>query len=354
MDMSEAKRLIVEALESRGVYMRMVHESEYVTRCPYCGDSSKRINTGHMYVYINEGDSSAVKFYCHKCPANGRLTQKRLNEDFGVDDPAYNDAINFINKRTVEKDRRRIVNDKRLSYSYTIPPIVRGPKIYYLENRLHRNFSDEELSDMKVITSLKAFLKHNKIPYMRAFPLNILSILERDYVGFLSYGSSHILFRDTTGKNERRWMIYPITEEVSKSDDAYVMYVISTTIDIFSEEPVVVNISEGILDILSAAYALSPTTANTMNIAVCGKYYMKAIMFIVELGLFGDNVRVNIILDNDKDFNPKGYNPKEETFNRKVFESCKNLFGRFSLVINTKSKDIGVPREEIALKVTNL
>ena len=57
LSIQETKEGIIDFLYSRGEYVRLVHGDEsvggeYQTRCPYCGDSQKEINTGHFYMKI--------------------------------------------------------------------------------------------------------------------------------------------------------------------------------------------------------------------------------------------------------------------------------------------------------------
>ncbi len=44
-------------------------ETEYIFRCPICGDSQKRL-TGHGHFYINKENGM---FYCHRCNATGNI-----------------------------------------------------------------------------------------------------------------------------------------------------------------------------------------------------------------------------------------------------------------------------------------
>ena len=50
MNIREFKLRFLNELFSRDVYTKKVNEVQYRTRCPYCGDSSKNLNTGHFYI----------------------------------------------------------------------------------------------------------------------------------------------------------------------------------------------------------------------------------------------------------------------------------------------------------------
>ena len=72
----------------------------------------------------------------------------------------------------------------------------------------------EDFRKMKVITSLRDFLIYNNIRKLTCENY-VANYLENNYIGFLSSGNSHILFRDITNKNQIRWYKYPITKESS-------------------------------------------------------------------------------------------------------------------------------------------
>ena len=57
LSIPETKQGIIDFLYSRPEYVRHVHGDEdyggeYRTRCPYCGDSQKELNTGHFYMKL--------------------------------------------------------------------------------------------------------------------------------------------------------------------------------------------------------------------------------------------------------------------------------------------------------------
>ena len=64
MDNKQIKERFIEALFSRNIYTRAVNEVQYVTRCPYCGDSVKNLNTGHFYIKVDIHDNSSIVYNC--------------------------------------------------------------------------------------------------------------------------------------------------------------------------------------------------------------------------------------------------------------------------------------------------
>ena len=347
MNNREIKELFIDELFDRGVYTKKVNESEYRTRCPFCGDSSN-LNTGHLYMNINLEENTKIPYHCFKCEESGIINDEMLSL-LDINNINLKSLINNLNKTsTNNKSRKFLENDKLLYFDYNIPEINRRcDKIYYIEDRLGTTLSNEDLINMKVVPSLKSFLKLNRI---KTLQLNsyMCSKLEDHYVGFLSFGSSHILFRDISGKEDIRWLKYPITEE---SRVGKVMYSISSTIDIYSTDNITINLSEGIMDILSVYKNLNYNSENIMNIAVCGKHYIGTLMSLLNMGFVGDNITVNIFADNDALFNKKKNNtPTDIKYFKKILNKIKHIYGHVNIYYNTVGKDVGVPLENISLQ----
>ena len=346
MTNKEIKLNIIDALASRGIYFKQVNDVEYRTRCPFCGDSDN-INKGHLYIRINPEDNYNIVYHCFKCEESGVLTDDILSE-FDIDDISLKSELITLNKTAKKVDSKNISsNSKIMFFNYYVPDkIKRGPKTEYIEKRLGMPFSDKDFKKMKIITSLKDFLIYNNI-FTLSVDRKIASMLDRDYVGFLSFGNSHILFRDITDKNEFRWIKYPITKE-SKNNRLF--YSMEATIDPLTTEKMVINLSEGVLDILSACFNFGFDDPNIMNIAVSGKYYDRLLLYLVDLGIVGSNITVNIFSDNDAMYNKKNKNPTTIEYYRKLLKKYKNLYGEINIYYNLLGKDIGVPLDQIKLK----
>lgn len=351
MTNQEIKLLMIDRLFEREEYTKQVNEVEYRTRCPYCGDSQKNLNTGHLYIRINPNDNFPMVWNCFKCNEHGVVSQSFLSM-MDITDMSLKDSIQSLNNTSDKLNAYQFLNnEKPIFFDYALPEIELGTKTQYIEKRLGRKFTINELKEMKVITSFRNFLIQNKVKKL-LMPNDIAYRIEDHFVGFLSYGNSYILFRDITEKDQFCWIKYPITEE---SKGSKVFYTISGEMDIFTNETITINLSEGIMDILSACYNLDYHKSNTMNIAVCGKRYDTIIHYLVNMGIVGSNVQINIFADNDETFNPKAkdkkkkVNPTTIDYFQKVFHKYKYLFGQVNIYYNLKGKDIGVPVNEISL-----
>jgi hypothetical protein len=330
---------VIEALKSRNVFLKKASDIQYYTRCPYCGDSRKNIHTGHFYIRINPNDNLPIVYHCFKCPAEGifdKETAEMLDLNLDMDSLEY---IKTFNK-TSDKFSSANSNVKELTFDFKLPDHYDLPKIRYVENRIGKYFSDQELKDIKIITSLREFLIANNLTTITCKP-QFARLLEDKYVGFLSNNNAYILFRDITDREKMRWYKYPIVEDARGQK---IFYSMTSEVDLFTEEKITINLSEGVIDAISIAYNVNDSNENTLNIAVCGKFYAGVLRHLVGLGIFGDNVAVNIFSDNDKT------DDTSIDFYRRTLSRFTCLMKEINVYYNTKSKDCGVPKDQISLR----
>lgn len=346
MSNASIKLDMIDALFNRGEWIKKVNNVEYRTRCPYCGDSQKNFNTGHLYIRIDPEDNFPMVFNCFKCNECGVINRDFLSM-MDIHDMELRAGVKKLNKTSDKIKATNFLSGLKLIINnFTIPEGINQDKLDYIEERIGYYLSDKEIKDLKIVFSLKDFLKHNKINYV-TFDRNLVKMLERDYVGFLSHGASFILFRDITDKNQFPWIKYPITYD---SRDSKCFYTITGEVDPYTEEAITINISEGVMDIVSAYTNLGYNQPNTLNIAVTGKRYDTIINYLIDLGLVGNNIKINIFADNDEDYNDNPNNrPTDIKYFRRVFKNYKHIFGSIHVYYNKKSKDIGVPKEKIVL-----
>lgn len=339
MNTHDYKINLIKALKNRDIFTEQVSGIQIRTRCPYCGDSTKNYRTGHLYLRINPDDELPIVYNCFKCPASGILTYKDL-ELLGIEGIEFKDGLKSINKNST-KYSKNDYNKKEIFFQYKLPTNYDERKISYLENRLGRKFNDNELLDMKVITSFKDFLLLNDINKITCKP-GMARFVEKKYIGFLSNNSAYILFRDITDTSEIRWYKYPITTE---SIGQKIFYSISSNIDLYSQDDIIINLSEGVMDAISIAYNLGyHNPDNILNIAVCGKFYNSVIEYLLCMGLIGSNIIINIFADRDytRDTSIKYY--------RDNLTKYSYLVKELNIFYNTKEKDCGVRKEDIVLK----
>lgn len=344
MNNQEFKQLFIDRLFDRGLYTKKVDNTQFRTRCPLCGDS-KNLNTGHFYIKVNPDDNLPIVFICFKCGEQGILKDSHLDL-LELTDNKLKSSLNTLNKSCDKVDKKQLnETTNMLHFDYKIPEQKYCKKISYIENRLGLRFSEKDISDMKIVTSLRDFLIYNDIKVLTC-PNNIAHIIERDYVGFLSYGNSHILFRDITNTNKISWIKYPITEDSKKTK---IFYSVASEIDIYDRKDININIAEGVMDILSVKYNLCEDQKNSINIAVGGRYFDRILLTLVDMGFVGNNIIINIYADNDEKFNKKNTTPTTISYFRQILQRYKYLYKKINIYYNKINKDVGVPKEQILL-----
>lgn len=339
MDNHEFKLLVLNTLMNRKVFTEVVGNGEIRTRCPFCGDSQKNLNTGHLYIRINPNDNYPIIYNCFKCPAQGVLKYDDL-ELLGMSGDSFKTGLTTLN-RTSDRVSSQESFIQELKFDYELPDSYDKRKISYIENRLGLQFTDDQLRQMKVITSLKSFLTLNQISTITCKP-NMARYLESNYVGFLSHNNTHILFRDITDSSEIRWYKYPITRA---SIGQRIFYAMESSIDLYTPDTITINLAEGVFDILSVCHNFwEGKMDNILNIAVCGKYYNSILRYLYGIGLVGSNIDVNIYADNDHTPDTSFDHYKE------ILRDCSYFVGRMNILYNLKSKDCGVPKKDIMLQ----
>lgn len=337
MNTRDYKIKLIEALKARDVFTDQPSKIQIRTRCPFCGDSQKDFRTGHLYLRINPEDDALIVYNCFKCPAHGFLKPDDLDV-LGISDTNLKEGLSSLNGKA-SKYSSNSREDKH--FDYNIPTNYDARKLFYVENRLGLHFDDRELRRLKVITSLKDFIRLNDIEGITCQPA-MANLVEQDYVGFLSSNNSYILFRDITEKHKISWYKYPITNE---SRGQQVLYSVKSSANLYTEDTITINLSEGVMDCISIRHNIySKSNDNILNFAVCGKFYSSVIRYLIGLGFVGSNIIINIFSDNDHtwDTSLKYY--------QKELKDFSFLVGEINIYYNTLYKDCGVPKSQISLQ----
>lgn len=349
--MNTSKQEIVNIIrENSSLFQQVgIHENhEYMTKCNYCGDTSDPTR-GHMYLCIDYDDPSPIAFNCARCGMGGYITSvERLSEIIGREIRAEEiKDIKFQRNVGLKQLNRNIYFD------YTIPKSkVLQRKYDYLSERIGFDPTWEDVEHIRFIPSLKEFIMHNHINKEDLSLQNTqIDFIDRCTVPFLSNGNSHIIYRilpeyvQTTS-----WYSVPIVKQSVKNR---VFYSLPIGINPYEYSDKNINLAEGVFDILSAYYNIQKKSPG-IYIAVKGNKYNGMIRYLINMGIFGSDVMLNIYSDNDKIFNKKnGRRVKTD-----VHDFVRNLQGlpylfkneSINIYYNQVSKDIGVGNDNIVLK----
>lgn len=335
MDEDE-KRLLTEKV--RETIKASVHpcyentsKTELYCRCPYCGDSTKSKTSAHFYIRMEP----PFLYNCFKCGKSGRMTRKTL-EDLGVYD---NDiAIGMASMASSEADESKNAAKASLSQRKKIVLAEAETEttkagLAYLNGRFGSSI-DLETANSKFRCSCDPakFLKSIGVVAPNGFDCS-------KSIGFVSSDESHLICRDITGKQERRYTNVNIAKD-GNDDSVSKIYNIASSIDVMSPEINLV-ITEGIFDVIGiylAEYQGTGKEENTIFSAGCGKSYSSVVERFIRKGFL--NMNVFIYSDADVDV---GYFKEMLRHDPYMGQMKVRLF------YNSESKDVGVPKDQIKL-----
>lgn len=313
---------------------------EITARCPFCGDSKKHHNSTHFYVKIPIENGDLPFFYCHLCHIKGIVTSNVLR-DWRVFDSELNSELKLYNAKAMKLTKNRIHRDSEimnLKNCYPDMCDITYKKIQYINNRLGYNFTYDDLLKFKIVPNLYDILEHNKINKLTV-KTEVGNVLDEDFIGFISQDNAYINLRNTGTRMDKRWINYNV---FGKWDNTRKFYVIPTTVDLMSLEPVEIIMTEGTMDILSVYINLmNKDDTNKIYTAVTGTGYQNVIKLFTRMGFIDAQYR--IFSDNDTSMS--------------YFRDIKKELGRqyfdYPLEINYNSfngeKDFGVPIDRINL-----
>lgn len=311
--------------------------TEVVMRCRFCGDSQKDKNARHLYIKV----SDVPLYNCFKCNTSGILTDEILRRYFLN---SYNDKdLDFFYKlRSYNKELSNQIKTyagNRTSFSVTNDYITLNVntinKLNYINNRLGLSLDYNEILQNKIVLNLLDLIQSNYInSFTRSY--NILQNMNDDCIGFLSVDNGFVTLRNISTNAQYRYQIYTLFNNI---DNGKKFYVIPTSINLNDNTPVNIHITEGPFDILSIFYNLcNANRFQNIYIAICGKSYISAIKFI--LNIYGIiNSIFHIYIDNDI----KEY----ELYSIKNILSSLNIPGYIHRNGYNKEKDFGVDKNKI-------
>ena len=169
--------------------------------------------------------------------------------------------------------------------------------------------------------------------------------LESSFVGFVTSTGTQILFRNLDKDSKIRWFKYSLLQSENM---ARPYYAISSAVDLYTEDEIRINISEGVFDCMGIAYGLDQIKENILNVATCGKFYGNMMKEMMHKGFIGNNVVYHIYADND------GSEGTDIDYLRNTLTPYLPLTKGIYIHYNLLEKDCGVQRDKIKLKTYEL
>jgi len=322
-------------LKSKKPSYQTTNKKEVRVRCAYCGDSKTDKNHAHMYIQMQP----PFKFYCQRCNTAGVLNNQVLRDL----DIFNNDlSVSIIDANKVYKNSK---GTEKISFKKVASKLNKEQTAFsqaavnYVSNRFELPFNNDYLVDrFKAVTNAKQFFADNRLD----IPLDMYRRPMYDFdnsVGFLSSDGSHVIFRDLTGLQRKRYFNFALTSE---SDIASKIYNIKRPVDILNDEINLV-MTEGIFDIIGVYehFYKDKVEDKTDYIfaAAAGKGYAAVIMNYMRMGF----LNLNITIYSDSDVTVGFFKNLKDS---SVY--FKNM--PITIFYNNSSKDFGVPKNQITLK----
>lgn len=319
--MSNIKEKILEEIEKNVDVFHKISSIRYKIRCPICGDSQSDPKDSHMYLRCDHDPTIPILYYCFKgnCGARGAVGKDFLDR-LGI----KIDGIEEFTNQTFNK----ISYIKKTNIDIiTGLPIMNSSQVKYIESRLGKGFTYEDYDKFKIIWDMNSIIPFITDPRVRnTLPNN------RDSISFLSDDKSAVLTRFFWDE-EPRWKKSKLFSFDNKS-----FYTIKAILDLFTSEQIVINIAEGIFDILSVFKNFNDCN-NSVHIASLGADYESAIVYAINNGFIGSNVIIRIYIDSNID----------EKILRNKIKKYTWLFSKLYIIKNIKWEDFGTIIDNIKL-----
>ena len=312
------ERILNEIQNNVNVFIK-VSPIQYRIRCPFCGDSQKNLNEGHLYIKCSSDPIEPLLFNCFKCNTSGKITQNfldRLNIKF---DDKFEIESNIFNK--ISSYKKTDIN------IITGTPLMNSKQTRYIGNRLGNIFTKEDFEKFKIVWNIETLL-----PYISNIKVKHILPTNNDSISFLSDDKSTLITRFFSDEYPR-WKKIKLFSSNNKT-----FYTIKNTLDLFTKDEITVNIAEGIFDVMSI-YKNFNTGDNSIYLAVLGSDYESGIEYIIKHGIIGKNVNIKIYLDSNIN----------EKFEKPKLKVLKWLFNKITILKNIEYEDIGTSIDNIKL-----
>lgn len=314
------KQQILDEIQRNTTVFIKVSPIQYRIRCPICGDSQKNLKDAHCYIKCTFDPTEPLLYNCFKCNSGGIVNSRflqKLNINSDLIDKVNNQKFNKIG--SIKSTNIDLV---------TGSPVMNSNQVKYIEYRLGSGFTSEDYDKFKILWNIE-----NVYPYVSNIRTRNTLPNNNDSISFLSDDKSMMLTRSLYDNINDRWRKIKLFPSENKS-----FYTIKTTLNIFTEDTIIVNIAEGIMDILSI-YKNFNDCENSVFIATLGSDYVSGVEYALVKGIIGTNVEVRIYVDND-------INERDLKYRLKKY---KWLFKSITILKNIMSKDVGVAIENIKL-----
>lgn len=300
-----------QKLLDTGIF-RKQNENRYTSQCPFCSDRKK-----HMYVLIDMTSDIPVLYNCFKCTARGKMNKEFL-EFFGID--------NITIPRS--KYKKKIEPSKAVNSlsTYVDDNDDVSGVCNYIKDRVGHYPTISELQYFQYVSNPKKYVSD----YLNSNTNNVSGnvFINRFYFRMTNGG---IIGRYHNDEHKFSWLKYksPLVDNIKG------LYTFKLPFDLHKQ--INVYIAEGVMDVIGLYY--NHTHDNNIYIATLGKNYNSGLQYLIDMGIFGNNVNINIF----KDSNVK----IKDIY---IDKNMKELFGKINIYRNVIGDDYGLLPDKIEIE----
>lgn len=334
---AELKLQVIQYLKQLPICKPNSTETQWVVRCPYCGDSTKSFDHGHFSILIDINSDKPMLYRCLRCNESGILGKETL-EDLNI-------IVSAELEHSLKTSFRRTYNAEYYNarpMNYQIPDYSNSAsnleKIYYLNSRLETDITLNDANFYRLIPSIKEFMASNKIYSIPDVYPKTLDLLERDYLGFLSSNRNRIVFRNIrpNSNNIRYFKVVLNSNNVSKNT----FFALPGSFDLLYTDNVNIHIAEGTFDIISVKNNLPHNESGIHLFYACtGFGYKSVLRYLLAKGI---NTDLNVHIYADKD---KSNDEIKTSLSSQCIQWCDKIWIHRNQ--NPGEKDYGVSRSKI-------
>lgn len=330
MDYKSKLRVIDEIRKHVDVFVP-VPPIRYRIRCPFCGDSQKDLKDSHLYIKCTDDPDEPLLYKCFlaNCLAKGKVDRFFLKL-LGINNKEIIDIVSENKKY----NRIGLFRNNNIDI-ITGKPVMNSAQVGYIEKRLGKGFTEEDLDKFKIIWDISSIIPY--MPNSTAFDKKAINTLpgKNDVISFISEDKSLVAVRSIIEDGFRWKKIYLSKSSINTST----VYTLKVTLDLFTQDPIEVNIAEGIFDILSV-YKNFNKCKNSVFISVLGGDYQNGIDYAIKKGIIGSNVTIKVYADSNVNIK----------FLKDNLKKYKWLFNNIFIFRNAIYEDIGTTIDKIKLE----
>lgn len=319
--MDELRQKILDELTQKRNCKYYKNTGWVETKCPSC--DKKRDNKRHLNIQLIDGRPIIGTCFRASCNVGGILN-KQFGKSLGLSDELCTlleeESIKYHKYSTVTKYYVNNIRD-----DFILGDIDPDVGEYFLK-RTGKNLIEYQ-SVFRICTSMKKFLKVNKLKIPQAYPLIRWEEEGRKFIYFFNSTYSVVNYREIYGENLKGKLT--LVRGNTKENLKHKPYFVDNNKNEYNEDFDTLIIAEGPFDIVNTYLHLF-SGHNALFLSVTGAASLKSIIF--EYTKYHYRARIHIISDKDIDIS---------WYKRFLYNKIKDRVSEFIVYYNKLSKDVG-------------